>query len=204
MQFCVFNLQSVVLPQFFILKKTDNKYMAKTRLQKQEMLRDISERISKAKSIVFTEFDSLGVKQNEELRQKLKAENSEYLVTKKTLLELALKDKSVEGFDPRSVSGKLSVVFGYDDEVAPAKIVDEFKKNNPDTISFAGGILDHKFISASEVEALAKLPSKQELYAQIVGSLNAPVSGFVNVLNGNLRGLVYALSAIKDKMNSES
>ncbi len=171
--------------------------MAKTRLQKQEMLRDISERIKKAKSIVFTEFNSLGVKENEELRQKLKAENSEYLVTKKTLLDLALKGESVEGFDPRSVKGKLSVVFGYEDEVAPAKIVDEFKKDNPDTIEFAGGILDAKFIDAAGVTALAKLPSKTELYAKIVGSLNAPVSGFVNVLNGNLRGLVVALNAIK-------
>ena len=178
--------------------------MAKTKLQKQEMLRDIGERIGKAKSIVFTEFDSLGVKQNEELRNKLKAENSEYLVTKKTLLELALKEKSVEGFDPRSVEGKVSVVFGYEDEVAPAKIVDEFRKDNPDTISFAGGILDSKFIDAAGVEALAKLPSKQELYAKIVGSINAPVTGFVNVLAGNLRGFVYALNAIKDKVNSDS
>lgn len=179
--------------------------MAKTRLQKQKMLRDISARLDKAKSIVFTEFNTLGVKQNEELRQKLKVEDSEYLVTKKTLLGLALKDKKVEGFDPKSVAGKLSVVFGYGDEVAPAKIVDEFRKVNPDTIEFAGGILDAEFIDAAGVAALAKLPSKQELYAKIVGSLNAPVSGFVNVLNGNLRGLVVALNAIKEnKVNSES
>jgi len=176
--------------------------MAKTKLQKQEMLRDISERIKKAKSIVFTEFNSLGVKANEELRQKLKAENSEYLVTKKTLLEIALKDNSVDGFDPRGVKGKISVVFGYDDEVAPAKVVDEFKKDNPDTIEFAGGILDAKFIDAAGVAALAKLPSKQELYAKIVGSLNAPVSGFVNVLNGNLRVLVVALNAIKEQKSN--
>ncbi len=176
--------------------------MAKTRLQKQEMMRDISTRIERAKSIVFTEFNTLGVKQNEELRQKLKDEDSEYLVTKKTLLNLALKEKKVEGFDPRSVSGKLSVVFGYDDEVAPAKIVDEFRKDNPDTIEFAGGILDAKFIDAAGVAALAKLPSKQELYARIVGSLNAPVSGFVNVLNGNLRGLVVALNTIKEQKST--
>ncbi len=173
--------------------------MAKTKLQKQVMLRDITTKIDKAKSMVFTEFNAMGVKQNEELRHSLRAENSEYLVTKKTLLEIALKDKKVEGFNPRNFSGKLSVVFGYEDEVAPAKIVDEFKKKNPDSITFVGGILDNKFIDAAGVQALAKLPSKLELYAKIVGSINAPVSGFVNVLAGNLRGLVYALNAIKEK-----
>ncbi len=172
--------------------------MAKTKLQKQIILRDIGEKINKAKSIVFTEFNSLGVKQNEELRQKLKAENSEYLVAKKTLLELALKEKSLKGFRPKDTKGKLSVVFGYDDEVAPARIIDEFKKDNPDTIEFAGGILDKEFIDAAGIQSLAKLPSKTELYAKIAGSLNAPLSGFVNVLTGNLRALVYALNAIKE------
>lgn len=173
--------------------------MAKTKLQKQEILRDLEAKINNSKSIVFTEFKSLGVKQNEELRNKLKAEKSEYLVTKKTLLDIALKGKSLEGFDPKSIEGQLSVVFGYEDEVAPAKIVDEFKKDNPDNIEFVGGILENKFIDASGVAALAKLPSKDELYAKVVGSLNAPVSGFVNVLAGNLRGLVNTLSAIKDQ-----
>ncbi len=172
--------------------------MAKTKLQKQEMLRDISERLARAKSVVFTEFESLGVKQNEELRQKLRAENSEYLVTKKTLLKLALGEKKITDFDPKSVNGKMAVSFGYEDEVAPAKIIAEFTKDNPDTLKFAGGILENKFLNASGVEALAKLPSKTELYAKIVGSINAPVSGFVNVLAGNLRNLVYVLNAIKE------
>ena len=66
-------------------------------------------------------------------------------------------------------------------------------------IDFLGGILENKFINATQVADLAKLPSKQELYAKIVGSINAPVSGFVNALAGNLKNLVYALSAIKDK-----
>lgn len=173
--------------------------MAKTKLQKQVMLRDVSEKITKSKSIVFAEFSGMGVKQSDDLRSKLKAENSEYLVAKKTLLALALKDKSIEGLDLSKAKGQLSVVFGYEDEVAPAKIVNEFKKANPDVISFAGGVLEGKFIDGGRVQALALLPGKQELYAKIVGSINAPVSGFVNVLAGNLRGLVCALSAIKEK-----
>ncbi|PLX28149.1 50S ribosomal protein L10 [Candidatus Parcubacteria bacterium] len=175
--------------------------MAKTKLQKQEILRDLDHKIKDSKSIVFTEFNALGVKQNEELRNKLKEQDSEYLVVKKTLLDIALKNGKLEGFDPKSVAGKLSVVFGYQDEVAPAKIVDEFKKDNPDQITFVGGVLENAVISADQVEALAKMPSKPELYAKIVGSINAPVSGFVNVLAGNMRSLVYALNAIKEQKN---
>jgi large subunit ribosomal protein L10 len=74
-----------------------------------------------------------------------------------------------------------------------------FKKINKDKISFVGGMLDGKFISGDEVESLANLPSKKELYAQMVGSLNAPISGFVNVLAGNIRGLVNVLKAINEK-----
>lgn len=173
--------------------------MAKTKLQKQEMLRDLTVRIEKSKSIVFAEFSKLGVKQSEDLRKKLKAENSECLVAKKTLLGIALKEKSFEGMDLDKVKGQVSVVFGYEDEVAPAKIVNEFKKANQDVMTFVGGILEGKFINGERVQALATLPSKQELYAKIVGSINAPVSGFVNVLAGNLRGLVVALNAIKEK-----
>jgi large subunit ribosomal protein L10 len=173
--------------------------MAKTKLQKQIMLRDVSEKISQAKSMVFAEFSGLGVKQNEALRAQLKAENSEFLVAKKTLLKMALKDKAIEGVDLDSSKAQLSIIFGYEDEVAPAKIVNEFKKANPDIIQFSGGILEGKYISGERVQALALLPSKLELYAKLVGSMNAPVSGFVNVLAGNLRGLVRVLDAIKEK-----
>lgn len=173
--------------------------MAKTKEQKRTILKELSERVEKSKSIVFTRFDSLGVKENEELRQKLKEENSEYYVAKKTLLKLALEEKGLKDINPREFEGRVAAIFGYEDEVAPAKIVDDFKKNHEDKINFVGGVLENKFLSATEVEALAKLPSKQELYAKIVGSLNAPVSGFVNVLAGNIRGLVNVLKAIEEK-----
>lgn len=174
--------------------------MAKTKAQKKEMLDGLKDKVSKSKSIVFTKFDGLQVKENEELRNKLKEESSEYCVTKKTLLDLALKDNDLQ-VDVQGFDGKISTVFGYEDEVAPAKIVDDFKKAHEDNIEFLGGILEGKFLSSEEVAALAKLPSKQELYAKIVGSLNAPVSGFVNALAGNLRNLVYVLKAIEEKKN---
>ncbi|MCK5416114.1 50S ribosomal protein L10 [Candidatus Parcubacteria bacterium] len=175
--------------------------MAKSKAQKQEILTALADKIDRAKSVVFTKFDALEVKDNEALRNKLRENNSEYFVAKKTLLDIAFRDKKIENLNIKDFDGKVSAVFGYEDEVAPAKVVNDFREDNrkEDNISFVGAILEGKFLKIEEVEALAKLPSKQELYAKMVGSLNAPVSGFVNVLAGNLRGLVNVLKAIEEK-----
>jgi large subunit ribosomal protein L10 len=85
--------------------------------------------------------------------------------------------------------------------VAPAKALGTFRKDKDKEgrIFFLGGILEGKLLSKKEVEALSELPSKNELYARLVGSINAPISGFVNVLAGNLRNLVNVLKAIEEK-----
>lgn len=173
--------------------------MAKNKEQKKEIVRTLKTHIEKAKSIVFANFDALEVKENEILRKNLKKENSEYMVAKKTLMNLAFVDTKIDNLNVKDFEGRVAAIFGYEDEVAPAKIVGEFKKTHEDNIDFLGGILENKYLNKEEVTALAKLPSKQELYAKIVGSLNAPVSGFVNVLAGNLRGLVNVLKSIEEK-----
>lgn len=172
--------------------------MAKSKEQKKEILNNLKDKISRSKSIVFANFDKLEVKENEALRSKLKEENSEYYVAKKTLLEKAFEGENIENLNPRKFDGRIAAIFGYEDEVAPAKIVAEFKKIHEDKVNFVAGILENKLLSSEEVIALAKLPSKQELYAKIVGSINAPVSGFVNALAGNLRNLVYVLKAVEE------
>ena len=173
--------------------------MPKTREQKKVILEGLKDRITRSKSVIFTKFDGLEVKDNEELRNELKAENSEYCVAKKTLFNIAFENKKIEGLNVKSFDGRVAAVFGYEDEVAPAKIVDKFMKSHEGKVEFLGGILENKFMDASSVKQLAGLPSKQELYAKIVGSINSPISGFVNVLAGNLRGLVTVLKAIEEK-----
>jgi large subunit ribosomal protein L10 len=175
--------------------------MAKTKEQKKEILKDLTDKVLKAKSVVFTKFAGLGVKENEELRKELKKEDSEYYVAKKTLMDLAFKDSKIEGLNIKELEGQIAAVFGYEDEVAPARVVSNFKKKleEEEKVEFLGGILENKYIDAAKVNELASLPSKQELYAKLVGSINAPVSGFVNVLAGNLRGLVTVLKAIEEK-----
>lgn len=174
--------------------------MAKSKEQKQEIIRNLKTKLANAKSVIFASFNRLGVDDNNRLRQQLKDENSEYYVAKKTLLSLALKDQKIDDVDSKKFDGQIATVFSYEDEVAPAKIVDTFRKDlEDDQIEFLGGLMEGKFITADEVNTLAKLPSKQELKAKLVGSLNAPISGFVNVLQGNLRSLVYALKAIGEQ-----
>lgn len=175
--------------------------MPKTKIQKQEILRNLSEKIKKSKSIVFAGFNALGVKDNEELRNKLRQENGEYYVAKKTLIDIAFKDNGIKDLDVKGFDGRVAAVFSYEDEVASAKILGNFRKDEEkkEKLVFLGGILENKLLSKEEVESLSKLPSKQELYAKIVGSMNAPVSGFVNALAGNLRNLVYVLKAVQEK-----
>lgn len=173
--------------------------MPKSREQKKEILKMLADKISASKSIVFAKYDALGVKENEDLRNKLRAENSEYVVAKKTLFDIALKEQKIEGINAKELEGKVAAIFGYGDEVAPAKVVFDFKKGKEEKLEFVAGILEDKVLLKDEVEALAKLPSKLELKARLVGTLNAPISGFVNVLAGNLRGLANVLKAIEEK-----
>ena len=175
--------------------------MAKSREQKSEIIRNLKAKITKSKSIIFTRFNQFGVKDNENLRNQLKKENGEFYVAKKTLLDLALKDSNIPGLNTKELDGKVAAIFSYGDEIAATKVVDKFRsdKDKESKIDFVGGVMEGRFISAEEVKLLAKLPGRQELYAQLVGSINAPVSGFVNALAGNLRKLVYVLKAIEEK-----
>jgi len=93
--------------------------------------------------------------------------------------------------------GGVATFTGTTDEVAPARIVNDFAKKN-EVVAIFGGTLDGKYIDAVFVKNLASLPSKQQLLGQLVGTINAPVSGFVNALAGNLRGFVSVLNNIKE------
>ncbi|MAF13941.1 MAG: 50S ribosomal protein L10 [Parcubacteria group bacterium] len=174
--------------------------MPKTRQEKEQAVKDFTEKINKSKSLVFVNFDGLKVNEVEGLRKTCRAENVEYLVAKKTLMKKAFKESGLEGVDPKTFENAVATVFGYDDEVAPARIVQNFAKDHEALVAF-GGILEGQFVDQTKVLELSKLPSKDELLAKVVGSIKAPVAGFVNVLSGNLRNLVYTLTAIKDSKN---
>lgn len=172
--------------------------MPKTKEQKKTIISSYDEKLDKAKSIVLVEYAGLKVKDNEELRNQCKKENSEYVTLKKSLAKIAFDKKEIKDFDLNNLDGSVAMVLGYEDEVTPAKLVDTFvKKHN--VMKILAGIIDSKVLQAAQVKELAKLPSKQELLGKVVATINAPISGFVNVLAGNLRGLVQVLNAVKEK-----
>lgn len=167
-----------------------------TRLQKEEAVKTLTEEIKASKSIVFADYR--GVKTNDinELKRRLKKEGTNLRVIKKSLVDLSLKNAKIE-MDIRGMEGQLAVTISDNDEVAPARVLSKFAKEN-ESLKILGGVLGIKGMSAKEVDDLAKLPSKEELIAKVVGTIKAPLSGLVNVLNGNTRGLVNVLKAIAD------
>lgn len=171
--------------------------MPKTRQQKQELLKNLTEKLKKAKSLVFVNFDKLKVKEVEKFRKICRQENIDYLVVKKTLMKLALTAADAPEINLKSFEKGIGIIFGYNDEIAPARIAESFSKEHQNLQSL-GGILENKFIDKIKILELSKLPTREELLAKLVGSLSSPLSGLVGVLSGNLRSLVQVLKAIRE------
>lgn len=165
--------------------------------QKKEIVKDLVEKIKSSKSVIFSDFKGLSVKDMTDLRKELYENQSDFVVIKKTLINIALKEAGID-MDVRKIEGQIALSISQKDEVAAAKILDKVAKAN-ENLKIVAGILGENILSDEEVEALAKLPSKEELQAKMVGSINAPVSGFVNVLAGNIRGIVQVLKAVSEK-----
>lgn len=176
-----------------------NKNMPLTKQKKESIVKDIEEKLAKQKSMVFMDFAGANVKELTEVRNKLKSEGSEMKVAKKNLLQIALKNKKID-LDAKKLSGEVAIIFGYEDEISPSKIIYQFTKSSKKA-KLIGGWVGDTLYGPEEIVKLAQLPGKEQLLGMLVGTINAPVSNFVSVLHGNLRNLVCALSAIKDKNN---
>src|SRR3989344_3450327 len=172
--------------------------MPKTKAQKKEIIEVLKEKFKTMKSAVFVNFSGIPVKEINNLRNTCQEENVGYLVAKKTLFKKVLSESGYEGVQDQKFEGEVAAVIGFEDEVAPAKLVSDFIKEH-DKMKIIAGILEGSLIDENKIKALAKLPSKQELLAKAIGSIAAPLSGLVNVLQGNIRGLVYTFKAMSEK-----
>lgn len=164
--------------------------MANNRQLKEAKVLEIKEKMEKAQGIIFAKYQGLTVEQDTELRKTLREAGVEYKVYKNTLTTLAAKEL---GFDAIEgvLEGPVSVAFGYEDPTAPARILNDFAKNNK-KLELKGGIVQGEIFDAAKVEQLAKIPPREVLIAQLLGSFKAPVSN-----------LAYLLNAIKEKKESE-
>lgn len=171
--------------------------MLLTRDKKKEIIEQLKDRLERAKSVVFTDYQGLKVSELQSLKDRLREKGIDYKVVKNTLVKIALKDKNLK-IDETILDKPTAVAFGYTDEVEPNKIVYKFSKEN-EKLEILGGIVNKEFMDVSKVKSLALLPSREELYAKVVGSIAAPLSGFINVLQGNLRGLVSVLKQYSEQ-----
>lgn len=174
--------------------------MAISRQQKEQILTKLGDLVTDMKSAVFLSYEGLSVHELEELRAKLRESGSKMMASKRTLIERVLKDRGIDaGVD--AYEGGLAIAFGLEDEVGAAKTSHEFAKDHESLVVHGGLLVQGDTVQAmnpDEVSSLAKLPSKDQLLAQTVGAVRAPLSGFINVLAGNQRGLVNVLNAIKE------
>ncbi|PIU78344.1 MAG: 50S ribosomal protein L10 [Candidatus Moranbacteria bacterium CG_4_10_14_3_um_filter_44_15] len=167
-----------------------------SRSQKENLVKDLSEKIKAGKVMIFSDYTGTSVAKMKNLRDELRKNDSSYKITKKKLIELAFKNAGIET-DVKNMEGQIGVAIGNADEVSAAKVLANFSKEN-ENFKILQGVLENKVISGEEVIALSKLLSRGELLSKLVGLINAPVSGFVNALAGNLRNLVGVLKVIGD------
>ena len=159
--------------------------MALTKTQKQKILSDLKEKVEKQKAIVFAAITGLKVKDLALLRKQMRSRDCELKVAKKTLISKVFQGKKIN-FDVKKLEGEVALGFGYKDEVLPFKTLHDFAKDH-ESLKILGGIMGTEILEKSKAVEFGQMPTRDELLVRLM----------VNVLKGNLRNLVYALSQIK-------
>lgn len=154
--------------------------MAKTRAQKEVTLTALAEGFKGASTVAFADYRGMTVAQVDELRKKMREADVRYIVAKKSLVTRAAKDAGYD-LNAKQFDGMLGCAFGMSDEVAPAKVLGDMTKKT--SVQIVGGIFGGTVATKEKMIALSKLPSKLELLGTVVGTIYAPVSAFVRVLN---------------------
>lgn len=168
------------------------------RSEKQQIITDVAEKVSRAKSMFFADFTGITVEQVNELRREFRKSGIEYKVVKNTLARKAL--ESVTGYDTvlDKLVGPTAIAFSYDDPVAPAKIIKKFREKH-EKLDVKVCVLEKQVYDGSKLAELAKLPSRAEMVAGILGSIQAPISGIVGAISAVMRDLVSVVDAIEKK-----
>jgi len=165
-----------------------------TKAFKSEKIEHYKEQFENAKVAVVADYRGYSVTQIQKLRRGLQKENADLTVTKNTLCKIATKGTGFEIIE-ELLKGPTAIAFGYGDEVSAAKVLSKFIKEEK-LGEITGAVLDGKLLNAAEAKNLAELPTKEELYAKMLGSINSPASGIVYSVNGVMSALVRAVDAV--------
>ena len=168
------------------------------RSEKEQIVTEVAEVVSRARGMFFTDFSGLTVEQATELRREFRKSGVEYRVVKNTLIQKAL--ESATGYDKvyDKLAGPTGVAFAFDDPVAPAKIIQKFSEKHS-KLSLKVCVLEKEVYDGSKLDELAKLPTRKEVMASILGSIQAPLAGVPTVINAIMRDLVSVVGEIEKK-----
>ncbi|MDE5721179.1 MAG: 50S ribosomal protein L10 [Clostridia bacterium] len=161
---------------------------------KKAVVQEITEKIKAAKSVVLVDYKGLTVAEVSELRNKCRQGNCEYKVYKNTLVRKAFNDLGYKDFD-NDLNGPTAVAFGVD-ETSAAKLMVNAAKDYEGKIVLKSAFVDNAYVDKAGAKSLASMPSKEELVAKMLGSMQAPMSNFVGVLNNLVAGIVRVLNGI--------
>ena len=177
--------------------------MALTRQKKEDIVSEVAKLLDDSKLTVLAKYTGTTVKGIQSLRDDaIESETSIKVIKNRLIIKALAASKTFSDIDTSEVKGQLLYAFNSNDEVAPAKVLAEFAKTNP-TLEFVGAFTsDGKFMNAVDVKDLSNLPTKDQLRAQLVGTISAPLNGFVNVLAGNIIGVMNVLNARADAINN--
>jgi large subunit ribosomal protein L10 len=174
--------------------------LAITKEKKLELVADYADRLSRSEAVIFTDYRGLSVKDQENLRRQLWETRGAFQIVKNTLLRRALQDAGMS-VPEETLIGPTALGYCFEDAAEMVKILSEFSKET-ERLVLKGGLLGTKYIGAKDVEVLATLPSREALLAQVVGSMQAPIGGLVNVLAGPLRALASVVRARADQLEN--
>jgi len=165
--------------------------------QKIAIVEKYTEKFKEAKSVYVAEYEGINVEDVTGVRKKFREQNVEYKVLKNRLARLSLKNAGIDGLS-EYLTGANTFIIGYDDPVAPAKILEEFNKKN-EILKLKAVLFEGKVFEAEEAKAISKLPTRGALLSQFVGMLQSPMTKFAATLQAPMQKFIGTLNALKDK-----
>lgn len=169
---------------------------------KEDVVKEISTKMENAQSMILVDYRGLNVEELNEFRSIARQASVDYKVYKNTMMRFAAKETGNEGLLDYLV-GPTAVAFSTEDPVAAAKVITEFAKKHK-AMEVKAGLVGGKVISIEEIKDLAELPPKEVLVAKVLGGLNAPIAGFVGVLQANISGLARALDQVRGQKEASA
>jgi large subunit ribosomal protein L10 len=170
--------------------------------KKEKVVKTLEDVFSKASVGVVTDYRGLKTPEVNELRRKLRENNAEYKVVKNSLAQIAAKNTGNSYLD-NTFKGPVGVAFGYGDAAKTVKVISDHLRTSKSSLKMQWGFMDKRVLNAKDLDTLAKLPSREILLAKVVGGMQAPIYGIVNVLAAPLRGLAQVLQARVKQMEAK-